>query len=113
MRQQPDDVSTAGHRQDCADTEQQFQDERLDRIYREALDALEGESAEAKRKATALEEAQRVWSSEVDAACVEHARRQVGSTMRPAAQSTCYMGETAKRAHQLEQEHRGLVEYIP
>lgn len=101
MRNQPDHLSTAGHRQDCADTELQFQNQRLNRVYLGTVNALEARSVQGGRKAAVLKQAQRVWLAELDAACAIEAE-QAGSTMGPAAQSTCYMDRTAKRAQQLE-----------
>jgi len=101
MTHQPEGVSTAGHRQDCADQEFEFQDSRLNRVYRQAMGALKGRNDHGNAASTRLRDTQRQWLSQLDKACAEAAEK-AGSTMGPAAQSTCFMETTAMRADELE-----------
>lgn len=101
IRNQPDDLSTAGHRQDCADAELAFQEARLETVYQANLRALRTQGASGQAQAVELEQAQGVWLAQVDEECAREAE-QAGSAMGPAAQSTCYMDRTASRARQLE-----------
>ena len=99
MTDQPRGAGTAGHRQDCAETESGFQHARLARIYRHALDVLAGDGDGA--ASSRLLDAQSQWLSGMEEACGEIAE-EAGSTMGPAAQSTCIMEMTARRAYELE-----------
>lgn len=103
MTDQPQDISTVGHRQDCADKESEFQDSRLDRVYRQAEDALERRNDKSGASAR-LRGPQSQWLSQLENACGEVAER-AGSTMGPAAQSTCIMDMTARRADELERQY--------
>ncbi|KAF1717671.1 hypothetical protein CSC74_01740 [Pseudoxanthomonas yeongjuensis] len=103
MTHQPEDVSTAGHRQDCADKESEFQDSRLDRVYRQAEDALEKRNDKSGASAR-LRDSQSRWLSQIESACGKVAEG-AGSTMGPAAQSTCIMDMTARRADELERQY--------
>ena len=94
MTHQPESVSTVGHRQDCADQEFEFQDSRLNRVYRQAMDALKNRNDRDNVASTRLRDTQRQWLSQLDKACAE-AVEKAGSTMGPAAQSTCLMDTTA------------------
>lgn len=104
MTHQPDGVSTAGHRQECADQELEFQDARLNRVYGNIMAALESQGTAGSARASSLRNAQRAWLSQLDDACAAAAGK-AGSTMGPAAQSTCFMDQTAQRANELENEY--------
>lgn len=97
MTHQAERATTAGHRQDCADEELDFQDSRLNGVYLQAMDALKDDPAASER----LRDAQLHWLSTLDASCAEVAAK-AESTMGPAAQSTCLMEGTAMRASELE-----------
>jgi uncharacterized protein YecT (DUF1311 family) len=103
MTAQPQDISTAGHRQDCADKESEFQDSRLDRVYRQAEDTLKKRD-DKNGASTRLRDSQSQWLSQLENACGEVAER-AGSAMGPAAQSTCIMDMTARRADELERQY--------
>jgi|GEM_PF-6236062 len=98
---QPKGMSTAGHRQECADQELEFQDARLNRVYQAALAKMKGGSNTLTTEASQLRDAQRKWLAQRDPLCAEAAAA-AGSTMGPAEQSRCYMDQTAKRADELE-----------
>lgn len=94
-------MSTAGHRQECADQELEFQDARLNRVYQAAMAKLKGGSNTLTTEASQLRDAQRKWLAQRDPLCAEAAAA-AGSNMGPAEQSRCYMDQTAKRADELE-----------
>lgn len=101
---QAEGASTAGHRQECADQEFKFQDARLNRVYQEVMAKLEGGSTADNSESSRLRDAQREWLSQLDPTCAR-AAEEAGSAMGPAAQSTCYMDQTAKRADELERSY--------
>jgi uncharacterized protein YecT (DUF1311 family) len=103
MTRQPESASTAGHRQDCAEEEFEFQDTRLNRVYRKAVETLAGRD-DRKAAATQLRDAQRRWLSQLDETCEETAEK-ASPSMGPAALSTCLMNLTAMRADELERTH--------
>lgn len=106
MSHQPPSVSTAGHRQECADEEFAFQDERLNVAYRELMTSLETRGANRSAEAAALRGKQRAWLAQLETECARQAEA-AGSTMGPAALSTCFMEQTASRARELEQQRSG------
>lgn len=106
---QAQDASTAGHRQECADQELEFQDTRLNRVYQEAMAALKGGDSTDTPESLQLRDAQREWLSQLDPTCAR-AAEEAGSAMGPAAQSTCYMDQTAKRADELERSYKATLE---
>lgn len=97
MRQQPEEVSTAGHREDCADAEFAYQDRRLNAAYEAEIGQLRSEGT---ARVEALRVQQREWLRQTQQACGK-AAEQAGSTMGPAAESTCLMETTARRATEL------------
>ena len=102
---QAEGTSTAGHRQECADQEFEFQDARLTRVYQAAMTTLQGGSSSDNSESYQLRDAQREWLSQLDPTCAR-AAEEAGSEMGPAAQSTCYMDQTAKRADKLERSYK-------
>lgn len=86
---------TTPKRQDCADTELTYQDDRLNRAYQSLLTVLD----DLDRRAAV--EAQRAWLTFRDKDCAARAGR-FGSDAGPATESTCRMESTAYRAQQLE-----------
>ena len=101
MSHQLPPVSTAGHRQECADEEFAFQDARLNAVYRELMGLLKAAGPARSTEAAALRDQQRAWLQQLDSECVKQAEA-AGSTMGPAVQSTCLMERTASRARELE-----------
>lgn len=88
-------------RQDCAETELTYQDNRLNRAYKDLLADLDGLDKHA------AVEAQRAWLTFRDKDCAARAGR-FGSDAGPATESTCRMESTAYRAQQLE-DWRGSI----
>ncbi len=80
---------------DCADTEFEYQDERLNRAYKALIAGLSGID---KRSAV---DAQRAWLAFYAKDCAARADR-FGSDVAPETESICRMESTAMRAQQLE-----------
>lgn len=107
MKHQIDGTSTAGHRQNCADQEYEFQDARLNRVYESVISGLKARGGEGVAKSLQLRNEQRAWLFKIQGVCAEAAEK-AGSAMGPAAQSTCFMEQTAMRADELEREYGSL-----
>jgi uncharacterized protein YecT (DUF1311 family) len=84
---------------DCADAEFKFQDERLNKAYKDVISALTASGQ--KEAASEARAAQRAWLEFFDRDCAVRAGR-FGSTQAPATESICRMSSTAIRAQQLE-----------
>lgn len=90
-------ASTAGHFQGCADQELEFQRTRLNRVYQNLMIKANNNAL----KSMQMRDAQQNWELQLDETCAQTIEK-VSSTMGPAAQSECYMEQTAKRANDLE-----------
>jgi uncharacterized protein YecT (DUF1311 family) len=88
-----------GLKGDCADTEFQFQDARLNKAYRALLASITATEGEDATKD--IQAAQRAWLAFYQKDCPAKADR-FGSTPGPSTLSTCQMEKTAMRAQELE-----------
>lgn len=89
----------AGLKGDCADTELQFQDARLNRAYKALLESIT--AIEGKESIKDIQAAQRAWLVFYQKDCAAKADR-FGSTRGPSTLSICQMEKTAIRAQELE-----------
>lgn len=89
----------AGLKGDCADTEFQFQDARLNKAYKALLESIT--AVEGKDSIKDIQVAQRAWLAFYQKDCAARADR-FGSTRGPSTLSICQMEKTAIRAQEIE-----------
>lgn len=89
----------AGLKGDCADSEFQFQDARLNKAYKALLESIT--AVEGKDSIKDIQAAQRAWLAFYQKDCATRADR-FGSTRGPSTLSICQMEKTAIRAQELE-----------
>lgn len=88
-----------GLKGDCADTEFQYQDVRLNKAYKALLESIT--AFEGKDSIKDIQAAQRAWLAFYQKDCAAKADR-FGSTPGPSTLSICQMEKTAIRAQELE-----------
>lgn len=109
MSHQPDDASTAGHREGCASAEWEYQDQRLDQVLAKVRAAHGRTSGRSTADASDLDTAQVEWESRSGKTC-EAASSNAAFGMGPAIYSTCLMQLTAERANELEHQYANWLE---
>lgn len=88
-------------RGDCADDEFDYQDARLNKVYRALLSTMEAGEGDTKSSTAPVQAAQRAWLAFYEKDCSARADR-FGSDAAPAMLSICRMESVARRAQELE-----------